>query len=229
MTEFWVSQSNKWCEYCRCWLKDSAQSWAVHERGAKHQENVTRSECPSAACLLRMPTLRCCHASCWAGAPAVQQAPHMSCRCLLWPGCRCRAASRPHVPAVCRLPRCMLHGVRHQPPLTASSEATFSVHTSLPGCSAELREMRQKADRDKKEEAELAASMDKVEAEVGGWVGGCHARLGCWWHTPGAQVAGAAKLPAVTLLAAPAPHLHAVLLSLNASAPWVPAAGPQEV
>lgn len=45
MTEFWVSQANKWCEYCRCWLKDSAQSWAVHERGAKHQENVARSEC----------------------------------------------------------------------------------------------------------------------------------------------------------------------------------------
>lgn len=44
MTEFWVSQSNKWCEYCRCWLKDTAQSWAVHERGAKHQENVTRSK-----------------------------------------------------------------------------------------------------------------------------------------------------------------------------------------
>ncbi|PRW58735.1 WW domain-binding 4 [Chlorella sorokiniana] len=42
MTEFWVSQANKWCEYCRVWLKDSAQSWAVHERGAKHQENVAR-------------------------------------------------------------------------------------------------------------------------------------------------------------------------------------------
>ncbi|PSC76250.1 nucleic acid binding [Micractinium conductrix] len=42
MTEFWVSQKNKWCEYCKCWLKDTAQSWAVHERGSGHQENVTR-------------------------------------------------------------------------------------------------------------------------------------------------------------------------------------------
>lgn len=32
---------------------------------------------------------------------------------------------------------------------------------------AELREMRQKADRDKKDEAELASSMQRVEAEVG--------------------------------------------------------------
>ncbi|KAL4434242.1 hypothetical protein ABPG75_000683 [Micractinium tetrahymenae] len=42
MTEFWVSQKNKWCEFCKCWLKDTAQSWAVHERGAGHQENVAR-------------------------------------------------------------------------------------------------------------------------------------------------------------------------------------------
>lgn len=43
--QFWVSQSSKWCEYCKCWLKDTAQSWAVHERGAGHRENVARSEC----------------------------------------------------------------------------------------------------------------------------------------------------------------------------------------
>lgn len=42
MTEFWVSQKNKWCEYCKCWLKDTTQSWAVHERGMGHRENVAR-------------------------------------------------------------------------------------------------------------------------------------------------------------------------------------------
>ena len=43
--QFWVSQANKWCDACRVWMKDTAQSWAVHERGMKHQENVARSEC----------------------------------------------------------------------------------------------------------------------------------------------------------------------------------------
>lgn len=42
MTEFWVSQANKWCDYCKCWLKDTTQAWAVHERGTGHQENVAR-------------------------------------------------------------------------------------------------------------------------------------------------------------------------------------------
>lgn len=37
-----MSQKNRWCEFCKCWLKDTAQSWAVHERGAGHQENVAR-------------------------------------------------------------------------------------------------------------------------------------------------------------------------------------------
>lgn len=71
LPQFWVSQKNKWCEYCKCWLKDTAQSWAVHERGAGHQENVARSEwaggpsgprvetrvrlsCPSIGSLLRL-------------------------------------------------------------------------------------------------------------------------------------------------------------------------------
>ncbi|KAL6769253.1 hypothetical protein ACKKBG_A18085 [Auxenochlorella protothecoides x Auxenochlorella symbiontica] len=42
MTEFWVSQANHWCEYCKVWLKDTAQSRAVHEKGIKHQENVAK-------------------------------------------------------------------------------------------------------------------------------------------------------------------------------------------
>ncbi|RMZ52440.1 hypothetical protein APUTEX25_000019, partial [Auxenochlorella protothecoides] len=39
---FWVSQANHWCEYCKVWLKDTAQSRAVHEKGIKHQENVAK-------------------------------------------------------------------------------------------------------------------------------------------------------------------------------------------
>ena len=44
LLQFWVSQKNAWCEYCKVWLKDTKDSWAVHERGVKHRENVTRSE-----------------------------------------------------------------------------------------------------------------------------------------------------------------------------------------
>lgn len=42
--QFWVSQANHWCEYCKVWLKDTAQSRAVHEKGIKHQENVAKRE-----------------------------------------------------------------------------------------------------------------------------------------------------------------------------------------
>ena len=31
-----------WCDICKVWLKDDAQAKAVHERGAKHQENVAK-------------------------------------------------------------------------------------------------------------------------------------------------------------------------------------------
>jgi hypothetical protein len=51
-SQFWVSQANKWCDYCKCWLKDTTQAWAVHERGTGHQENVARSES-------RRPALHC--------------------------------------------------------------------------------------------------------------------------------------------------------------------------
>jgi hypothetical protein len=49
--------------------------------------------------------------------------------------------------------------------------------TCLPATSAfaELREMRQTADREKKEEADLTATMGKVDKEVGGQ----GIRLGC--------------------------------------------------
>jgi U1 zinc finger len=41
--QFWVSQKNHWCEYCKCWLKDTPAARAVHERGIGHQENVAKS------------------------------------------------------------------------------------------------------------------------------------------------------------------------------------------
>ena len=40
--QFWKSQAMYWCDICKVWLKDDAQAKAVHERGAKHQENVAK-------------------------------------------------------------------------------------------------------------------------------------------------------------------------------------------
>eukprot|EP00193_Tetraselmis_chui_P005432 CAMPEP_0177753912 /NCGR_PEP_ID=MMETSP0491_2-20121128/1725_1 /TAXON_ID=63592 /ORGANISM="Tetraselmis chuii, Strain PLY429" /LENGTH=278 /DNA_ID=CAMNT_0019269253 /DNA_START=205 /DNA_END=1045 /DNA_ORIENTATION=+ len=42
MTEFWVSQKNHWCEFCKVWLKDTISSRATHENGMKHKENVAK-------------------------------------------------------------------------------------------------------------------------------------------------------------------------------------------
>lgn len=42
LVQYWVSQSNYWCEYCKVWLKDTVQSRATHEKGVKHQENVAK-------------------------------------------------------------------------------------------------------------------------------------------------------------------------------------------
>jgi hypothetical protein len=33
-----------WCELCRVWMNDSKAAKLNHERGAKHQENLQRSE-----------------------------------------------------------------------------------------------------------------------------------------------------------------------------------------
>ena len=46
--QFWKSNPNHWCEYCKVWMTDNAQSRAVHERGVKHQEAVARSESAAA-------------------------------------------------------------------------------------------------------------------------------------------------------------------------------------
>ncbi|KAK9830398.1 hypothetical protein WJX72_011529 [[Myrmecia] bisecta] len=42
MTEFWVSNKNHWCDYCKVWMSDNPNARATHERGMKHQENVAR-------------------------------------------------------------------------------------------------------------------------------------------------------------------------------------------
>jgi U1 zinc finger len=42
MTEYWVSQSKHWCELCKCWLNDTPESRANHERGSGHKLAVQR-------------------------------------------------------------------------------------------------------------------------------------------------------------------------------------------
>ncbi|CAI7771548.1 unnamed protein product [Closterium sp. NIES-53] len=40
MTEYWVSQGQHWCEYCRIFLANNAASIRMHEGGTKHKEAV---------------------------------------------------------------------------------------------------------------------------------------------------------------------------------------------
>jgi WW domain-binding protein 4 len=42
MTEYWVSHSKHWCELCKCWLNDTPESRAHHERGSGHKLAVQR-------------------------------------------------------------------------------------------------------------------------------------------------------------------------------------------
>lgn len=42
MTEYWVSNSKHWCELCKCWLNDTPESRAHHERGSGHKLAVQR-------------------------------------------------------------------------------------------------------------------------------------------------------------------------------------------
>ena len=42
MTEYWISQSKHWCDICKCWLNDTPQSRANHEKGSGHKINVQR-------------------------------------------------------------------------------------------------------------------------------------------------------------------------------------------
>eukprot|EP00244_Chara_vulgaris_P010956 TRINITY_DN5211_c0_g1_i1.p1 TRINITY_DN5211_c0_g1~~TRINITY_DN5211_c0_g1_i1.p1 ORF type:complete len:330 (+),score=51.65 TRINITY_DN5211_c0_g1_i1:657-1646(+) len=42
MTEYWVSQGNKWCEHCRIYIANNATSIRMHEFGNRHKENVAK-------------------------------------------------------------------------------------------------------------------------------------------------------------------------------------------
>lgn len=40
MTEYWKSQENHFCKYCKCWVNDNPISRSIHENGKRHQESV---------------------------------------------------------------------------------------------------------------------------------------------------------------------------------------------
>eukprot|EP00249_Psilotum_nudum_P017543 c26381_g1_i1 orf=422-1012(-) len=42
MTEYWVSQGNKWCEYCKIFIANNPVTIRTHEFGQRHKENVAK-------------------------------------------------------------------------------------------------------------------------------------------------------------------------------------------
>jgi hypothetical protein len=42
MTEFWVSQGNKWCDFCKIYISNNSASIRTHELGTRHKENVAK-------------------------------------------------------------------------------------------------------------------------------------------------------------------------------------------
>jgi len=40
MTEYWKSQENHFCKYCKCWVNDNPISRSIHENGKRHQDSV---------------------------------------------------------------------------------------------------------------------------------------------------------------------------------------------
>ncbi|KAJ4844749.1 hypothetical protein Tsubulata_003445 [Turnera subulata] len=42
MTEYWVSQGNKWCDFCKIFISNNPSSIRNHELGQRHKENVTK-------------------------------------------------------------------------------------------------------------------------------------------------------------------------------------------
>ncbi|ESQ30525.1 hypothetical protein EUTSA_v10011741mg [Eutrema salsugineum] len=42
MTEYWVSQGNKWCEFCKIWIQNNPTSIRNHELGKRHRECVDK-------------------------------------------------------------------------------------------------------------------------------------------------------------------------------------------
>ncbi|XP_004505194.1 zinc finger protein ZOP1 isoform X2 [Cicer arietinum] len=42
MTEYWVSQGNKWCDFCKIYISNNPSSIRNHELGQRHKDNVTK-------------------------------------------------------------------------------------------------------------------------------------------------------------------------------------------
>ncbi|GFP84547.1 ww domain-binding protein 4 [Phtheirospermum japonicum] len=42
MTEYWVSQGNKWCDTCKIFISNNPSSIRNHELGQRHKDNVTK-------------------------------------------------------------------------------------------------------------------------------------------------------------------------------------------
>ncbi|XP_013183068.1 WW domain-binding protein 4 [Amyelois transitella] len=42
MTEYWKSQSRKYCDFCKCWFADNKVSISFHENGKRHKESVQK-------------------------------------------------------------------------------------------------------------------------------------------------------------------------------------------
>ncbi|KAK6136857.1 hypothetical protein DH2020_029412 [Rehmannia glutinosa] len=42
MTEYWVSQGNKWCDTCKIFISNNPASIRNHELGQRHKDNVTK-------------------------------------------------------------------------------------------------------------------------------------------------------------------------------------------
>ncbi|GAQ85179.1 hypothetical protein KFL_002220230 [Klebsormidium nitens] len=42
MTEYWVSQKQHFCEYCKTFIANNAASKGMHENGLRHKENVAK-------------------------------------------------------------------------------------------------------------------------------------------------------------------------------------------
>uniref|UniRef100_A0A1D1YRH8 WW domain-binding protein 4 n=1 Tax=Anthurium amnicola TaxID=1678845 RepID=A0A1D1YRH8_9ARAE len=41
MTEYWVSQGNKWCDFCKIYIANNPLSIRTHELGKRHKDNVS--------------------------------------------------------------------------------------------------------------------------------------------------------------------------------------------
>ncbi|XP_074274001.1 zinc finger protein ZOP1 [Silene latifolia] len=42
MTEYWVSQGNHWCDFCKIYLSNNPATIRNHELGTRHKDNVTK-------------------------------------------------------------------------------------------------------------------------------------------------------------------------------------------